>query len=260
MEKNNSTQKVLFVSRDDAVSVKVAQAIFNTLVQKYALEWTADAAVLNLESVDQNHPISEPLQAKGYKTEGIHTRTLNPSDSERYRIVITLGQTSTPSTYVDADIEVWDRPNKSSGSNVDAEEIVRQIEAKVVKLVNKLHEYMDPRLASQLQGFVSTVFDYVPEVVEFKKAKDDLHAHPESLALWQKKQEIQETMKTLQDSGLPVDDQQQQLLSETMAKMRDDANIMRYLRAETFVKRATGYIGYILEQKIGVDFAPRKEC
>ncbi|MEX0668825.1 MAG: YlbF family regulator [Candidatus Saccharimonadales bacterium] len=260
MEKNNSTQKVLFISRDDVASVKAAQEIFNTLVQKYALEWNADAAVLNSESVNQNHPISESLQARGYKIGDMHTRTLNPSDSERYRIVITFGHASVPSKYADVDTEAWDRPNTSSVSNVDVEEIVQQIEAKVVKLVNRLHEYMDPRLSSQIQSFVSTVFEYVPEVVEFKKTKDELHAHPESLALWQKKQEIQETMKTLQDSGLPVDDYQQQLLSETMRKIRDDAKIMRYLRAQTFAERATGYIGYILEQKIGADFAPRKEC
>lgn len=105
--------------------------------------------------------------------------------------------------------------------------------------------------------------DYIlktPEFVELQEATDKINNNQEALSILEDLQEKKQTVMTLQQTGLPVSDRQQQELQSAFAKMRTNAICMRLAKAQNAAIQLARSICNHLTQKTGIPFSGGGGC
>ena len=102
------------------------------------------------------------------------------------------------------------------------------------------------------------IADYVlklPEFVRFQKAAEKMEKSSDDLNILQDMQERLQTVATLQQSGLPISEDQHKKLEEARAKLNASEICMEYLRAQNAAISAARKICNDLTSATGIPFA-----
>ncbi|MCL4353952.1 YlbF family regulator [Patescibacteria group bacterium] len=99
-----------------------------------------------------------------------------------------------------------------------------------------------------------------PEFVELQEATKQLNNNKDAIAAIQDLQERKQTVFTLQQSGLPVSDKQQQELQDAFAKMRANPICMRLVKAQNTAIQIARKVCNQLTQATGIPFAGGGGC
>jgi cell fate (sporulation/competence/biofilm development) regulator YlbF (YheA/YmcA/DUF963 family) len=105
--------------------------------------------------------------------------------------------------------------------------------------------------------------DYIlqtPEFTELQEATKQLNNNKEALAILQDLQEKKQTIFTLQQTGLPVSEKQQQELQAAFAKMRANTICMRVIKAQNTAIQLARKVCNQLAQATGIPFAGGGGC
>ena len=99
-----------------------------------------------------------------------------------------------------------------------------------------------------------------PKFVELQKATKQLNDSKEAMDTIQDLQERKQTVFTLQQSGLPISNKQQQDLQDAFAKMRANSICMRFVKAQNAAIQTARKVCNQLTQATGIPFAGGGGC
>lgn len=116
---------------------------------------------------------------------------------------------------------------------------------------------------NNLNQTINDFADYIlqtPEFIELHEATKQLNNNKEALDILQSLQEKKQTVFTLQQTGLPVSEKQQQELQCTFARMRANAICMRVIKAQNAAIQLARKVCNQLTQATGIPFAGGGGC
>lgn len=116
---------------------------------------------------------------------------------------------------------------------------------------------------NDLNKTISDFTDYIlqtPEFVELQEATKQLDGNKEALSILQDLQEKKQTVLTLQQTGLPVSDKQEQELQAVFAKMRANKICMHLAKAQNTAIQLAKKICNQLTQVTGIPFSGGGGC
>ena len=116
---------------------------------------------------------------------------------------------------------------------------------------------------NNLSQTISDFADYIlqtPEFTELREATKELNKNKEALTMLQDLQDKKQTAFTLQQSGLPVSEKQQQELRAAFAKMRANTICMRMIKAQNAAIQLARKVCNQLTQATGIPFAGGGGC
>ena len=107
--------------------------------------------------------------------------------------------------------------------------------------------------------FVANVLQ-TPEFIELKDATKQLNGDKEAQSVLEAVEAKKQTIMTLQRTGLPVSEKQQQELQAVFEKMRANSVCMRIIKAQNTAIQMAREISNQLTQETGVPFASGGRC
>lgn len=116
---------------------------------------------------------------------------------------------------------------------------------------------------NDLNQNINDFADYILQTSEFtelQEATKQLDASKEAMKLLDDLQEKKQTVFTMQQSGLPVSDKQQQDLQDAFAKMRANPICMRLLKAQNAAIQVARKVCNQLTQATGIPFSGGGGC
>jgi cell fate (sporulation/competence/biofilm development) regulator YlbF (YheA/YmcA/DUF963 family) len=116
---------------------------------------------------------------------------------------------------------------------------------------------------TNLNQTVSDFADYIlqtPEFTELYEATKQLNNNKEALDILESLQEKKQTVFTLQQTGLPVSEKQQQELQAAFAKMRANTICIRVIKAQNAAIQLARKVCNQLTQITGIPFAGGGGC
>lgn len=116
---------------------------------------------------------------------------------------------------------------------------------------------------NNLNQTINDFADYIlqtPEFTELQEATKQLNNNKEALSILGDLREKKQTIFTLQQSGLPVSEKQQQELQNAFTKMRANAICMRLVKAQNTAIQTARKVCNQLTQTTGIPFAGGGGC
>jgi cell fate (sporulation/competence/biofilm development) regulator YlbF (YheA/YmcA/DUF963 family) len=98
------------------------------------------------------------------------------------------------------------------------------------------------------------------EFIELQEATKQLDGSKEAQAILEAVEAKKQTVMTLQQTGLPVSDKQQQELQEAFEKMRANVICMRIIKAQNTAIQMARKISNQLTQETGIPFTSGGGC
>jgi len=116
---------------------------------------------------------------------------------------------------------------------------------------------------NNLNQTINDFTDYIlktPEFVELHEVTNKINSNQEAISILEDLQEKKQTAMTLQQTGLPVSDKQQEELQNAFAKMRANAICMRLAKAQNAAIQLARNVCNHLTQKTGIPFSGGGGC
>lgn len=107
--------------------------------------------------------------------------------------------------------------------------------------------------------FIVNVLE-TPEFTELSEASNQLSSNKEAKTIIENVEEKKRTIMTLQQSGLPFTDKQQQDLQDEFTKMRANEICMRIIKAQNGAIKLAQKITKQLSQETGIPFTSGSCC